>query len=1577
MDESSENPAVDTAASVDAFPSHGKAAASSAATSKGAANQIQGAVDSLTRWGATGWAWMPGSPERALHIEAVFEGDVIGRAVADQMRRDWAKRAQGTGRYGFTLTFDRAVSGDSAPEVRALAPEGAMVLSGAKLSSVEGYVDSLTSRSASGWAWMPSAPDAAVRVEAVLDGKVIGHAVADRMRSDIAASGRGSGRYGFRVVFDEPMMGANRPQLRALGSGEPTILQSAGGQSQAKLQDILTGHSANAGSTSMQNVREMHLKILAASGTFQPEWYVAAYSDLASLDIDPLIHYYDYGRAEGRRPNRYFDAQWYLNRYPEVAETGLPPLVHYVLQGDAEGRQPSLMFNPGWYRAHFQLPDGYLALTHYLENCGHGTVSPLPEFDIEFYAAHHSDVIAAGVDPFYHYITRGYLEGRAPSETFDGRWYATRHLYGDSSTNPFLHWLQNRDKPGHGRTPPNDPLELDITKIRERALLDEPYYLAKNPDVAKAKIDPVWHYVVSGEREGRRPSPIFDPLFYLAANCDIRNAKVNALVHFDEAGRLEGRLPAEAESERPHASSGECVLFVGHDGIVAGAQIVLLDVIKWTFAHTNRRILIILLGPGDLVAEYSKYGRILVVQDVAEDEKLIRQFLVNENVQYVYANTVASGRFFTPSIRSMLASSKVVAHTHELTNVIGEFEPEFRQLKTCASQWICASGLTRDQLIERWGVSADEAVAIHAFITPTDCPGERLEIQKAAARRELGLSPDDFVVIGSGTVSLRKGSDIFVETGLLTVSELGEHGRMKFLWLGDGEERQQLNDRVRANSAGDNIIFAGFRRDANRLVAAADVFLLTSREDPFPLVCLEAARFAIPTICVRGTTGITEFLGDDAGYVVESADPRYLCDQLLKLSDNSDERLARGRRAYDRLMAGYTAENALLKIEKCLWSRISKPSATVIVPNYNHESFLPERLKSIFCQTIKNIQIVLLDDASTDNSASLLREKQLDPRVELIVNDKNSGFVFSQWAKGLSLALSDYIWVAESDDSCESHMLGALLSSTSHRDVAIAFARTEIIDDADSHIPDALAPYLGRFGRLNFDRDFTMSGHDFVREGFGVLCAIVNASAAIIRRDLLLEALPHAQSFVMCGDWFVYLFCFTRGEVAYTTKAKNFFRRHATSTVHRIEGTDVYFAERLRIANYVSENFRIPSTLVNRMVAELRSELERFAGRFTFSADAFLGNLATALGIHRNPPGTLRIAFYIHGLKFSTGGIERVGTQIANYLCDCGHDITIFCSPAHGRPIYSVRPRITLTELDIQAGAGEEALSACLQAGAFDVFIPMLSEHLFTHAIGAARRAGVRIIASEHNDPWKIEELWWSRAERQKYFAMCDGVHVLLPQFASSLELAIRAKAKVIPNGVDLNVFKILNRVQRQRRIVTVGRLTQQKRFDVLIDAFALVSEQNPEWQLHIFGAGELESRLRSQVAWLSLDDRIIFRGLSGHLAEEFNAGEFFVLPSEFEGFGIVVVEAMACGLPCVAFRDCHGPNVIIRDRVEGMLVAERDPAALAQCLGELMANDGRREAMRANVLLRAREYELRSVERQWESYIQSLIASA
>ena len=97
---------------------------------------------------------------------------------------------------------------------------------------------------------------------------------------------------------------------------------------------------------------------------------------------------------------------------------------------------------------------------------------------------------------------------------------------------------------------------------------------------------------------------------------------------------------------------------------------------------------------------------------------------------------------------------------------------------------------------------------------------------------------------------------------------------------------------------------------------------------------------------------------------------------------------------------------------------------SVIIPNYNHAQYLPERIESVFGQTYPNYEVIILDDCSTDNSREVIEQYRTNPHVsQIIYNEENSGGVFKQWKKGLSLAKGDLLWIAESDDKCENTFL--------------------------------------------------------------------------------------------------------------------------------------------------------------------------------------------------------------------------------------------------------------------------------------------------------------------------------------------------------------------------------------------------------------------------------------------------------------------------------------------------------------------------------------------------------------------------
>ncbi len=119
---------------------------------------------------------------------------------------------------------------------------------------------------------------------------------------------------------------------------------------------------------------------LRRTGLFDAGYYLATYPDIAATGTDPFEHFFQFGFAEGRRPNPIFDPLWYLNSFPDVKELGIQPLLHYAQFGENEGRRPAALFDPTWYRTKYNVPQSVSALGHYLKH-RIGPYSPIPEFD--------------------------------------------------------------------------------------------------------------------------------------------------------------------------------------------------------------------------------------------------------------------------------------------------------------------------------------------------------------------------------------------------------------------------------------------------------------------------------------------------------------------------------------------------------------------------------------------------------------------------------------------------------------------------------------------------------------------------------------------------------------------------------------------------------------------------------------------------------------------------------------------------------------------------------------------------------------------------------------------------------------------------------------------------------------------------------------------------------------------------------------------------------------------------------------------------------------------------------------------
>ena len=240
---------------------------------------------------------------------------------------------------------------------------------------------------------------------------------------------------------------------------------------------------------------------------------------------------------------------------------------------------------------------------------------------------------------------------------------------------------------------------------------------------------------------------------------------------------------------------------------------------------------------------------------------------------------------------------------------------------------------------------------------------------------------------------------------------------------------------------------------------------------------------------------------------------------------------------------------------------------SVIVPNYNHASFLRQRFDSIFNQTFQNFEVIILDDCSTDNSKEIIEEYRNHPQVShIIYNETNSGSPFKQWAKGFNLAKGEYIWIAESDDWAELNFLEEMVSA--------------LQKDCDTVLAFSNSIWFSEYGVQKhsdvFRRNRILSGNSFFYKKMITHNSICNASCVLFKRRILLQISTLYQTFKGCGDWIFWIEFCRRGNICYISKALNHFRQHEKSTTKKSFLSGTTYKESFLIYSYIKKQTKIP-----------------------------------------------------------------------------------------------------------------------------------------------------------------------------------------------------------------------------------------------------------------------------------------------------------------------------------------------------------------------------------------------------------------
>ena len=243
---------------------------------------------------------------------------------------------------------------------------------------------------------------------------------------------------------------------------------------------------------------------------------------------------------------------------------------------------------------------------------------------------------------------------------------------------------------------------------------------------------------------------------------------------------------------------------------------------------------------------------------------------------------------------------------------------------------------------------------------------------------------------------------------------------------------------------------------------------------------------------------------------------------------------------------------------------MDSPLVSIIIPNYNHAQYLDERFQSVLNQTYQNFEVIILDDKSTDNSVEVINQYKDNPHMaQIIINEENSGSPFIQWNKGFELAKGEWIWIAESDDSCEPLFLEKLMAYVDDT-TSFVFCRSKRMDQYGEPVYENWQDEL--------TDSLTMDGKQFIDEYLRRKCIVWNASSAIFRRDNVFQIPADYMRFRAAGDWLFWICLARLGNVSFENTPLNSFRLHDNNTTQQSIQSGVAKVEWAKLYHYLVSN---------------------------------------------------------------------------------------------------------------------------------------------------------------------------------------------------------------------------------------------------------------------------------------------------------------------------------------------------------------------------------------------------------------------
>ena len=777
-----------------------------------------------------------------------------------------------------------------------------------------------------------------------------------------------------------------------------------------------------------------------------------------------------------------------------------------------------------------------------------------------------------------------------------------------------------------------DELNKEIETIRNSGLFDEDFYRSIYADVQPPPQDVIRHYCENGWREGRNPSLDFDTKFYLATNSDIQNAGINPFWHYVVAGLSESR----------HASPQMGTMMRYDDDILFGAvdtDIKLLAFYSspdWVAlrggrpqfkGHSPSPLPHEYLGCYDLTdwrifknqAELAKrhglYGFCfdLSVDDIGATFPHPNEiFLAHNDIDFRFCVQVElpSEEVLVPLVAAIAhnVSDRRYVRIADRPVVIFTIPKEGTHNLSSVNQLrqrLADAGVDQPFLIGRWATEAEGTKDTF----PADGIDAMLDLPSIPVPGETGgFLPLD-----------RNGIDvvpycIVASQGIARVQKTNGFSCPIYHVVTLGRDNTTKKPER-------PLVYTRFHlQDYRRWLDAA----------------IAGSRAAHPEDC--RFVFLNAWNAWNEGLVIEP-DRRV---GFAHLNETS---------------------RALLNIS----SGELMPKVSVVVPNYNHELFLRRRLDSIYGQTYTNIEVILMDDCSSDNSRLLLDEYAVAyPNITLtLYNDVNSGGPFRQWAKGIKAATGDLVWIAESDDYCDERFLETLVRCFDDEAVLLAYAKTIFVGRNEVPIVDEFKHYVSDLQcAAKWDAPYVETAHNEVRSALGIKNTIPNASGVVFRRPIDMPLLDDESwlSMTVAGDWVFYLHVIRGGKIAYITETSNFFRRYPGSTAEVTYRTDRLYREVGQASLVVASLYDVSLETLDCCRRTWKSHYASLLGQNGDEFERWFDFASILRARETRLPNVM-----ISTMGFYAGGAEILPIRLANEFKRLGLSVMLFSAGVHQR----------------------------------------------------------------------------------------------------------------------------------------------------------------------------------------------------------------------------------------------------------------------------------------------------------------------